>query len=304
VKGSEKAIFIGVGLLALAAVFYLMILAPKRKDASDLQDQITSLKTSISEENQVADFGEQARQHFPVYYGRLVVLGKAVPEEADTASMMVQLNAVAHDTRVSFRGLKLGSDSSGAGTGSSSTPAATTPTSPTGAAAAAGSAGSTGSTGSSTAPTSTSPSSGTTPASSTSTPAAAATAVPATESAVAAQPIGAVVGPGGLPTLPYTLNFKGSFFDVANFIGGVDGLVDLHHASGQVGANGRLMTVDGFSLGLSQNLDKLNADFAVTAYTVPPLQGLTAGASPSGPSPASPVPSQPQTTPTSSTLGR
>ncbi len=49
--------------------------------------------------------------------------------------------------------------------------------------------------------------------------------MPATEASAAALPIGAVVGPAGLPTLPVHLNFQGGFFDIANFIGGVDGLV-------------------------------------------------------------------------------
>ena len=301
-RGSEKAIFVGVGVLALAAAFYLMVLAPKRQKASDLQDQITSLNGQIAQANQVADFGEQARQHFPVYYGRLVVLGKAVPESADTASMLVQLNSIAGRTHVDFHGLKLGSDTSGSGTGSSTAPSTPAPTTPS------PSSGSTGTTGTSTSPTSTTPSSGT-PASSTSstsgsssTAATTATAIPATEDAAAAQPIGAVVGPDGLPTLPYTLMFRGGFFDVANFIGGVDGLVDLHHSSGQVGADGRLVTVDGFALngGLPGSDPTLDASFAVTTYTTPPLQGLTAGASPSGPA----VPSQPLTTPTSSSIGQ
>ena len=55
-------------------------------------------------EQQVADFAEQARREFPRYYGRLVVLGKAVPEQADTASMLVQLNSISNRSQVAFRG--------------------------------------------------------------------------------------------------------------------------------------------------------------------------------------------------------
>ena len=69
-----------------------------------------------------AQYGEQARQQFPTYYGRLVVLGKAVPARADTASLMVQLSAIAHRTDVQFRGISLG-----AGSGDATATAAATP---------------------------------------------------------------------------------------------------------------------------------------------------------------------------------
>jgi Tfp pilus assembly protein PilO len=313
VKGSDKAIFMGVGVLALALGFYFMILAPKRQEASKLSDQVTSLKNSVAQQNQVADFGEQARRDFPLYYGRLVVLGKAVPDEADSASMIVQLNSIADRSKVQFRGLELGEGGSGSssGSGSSVSAASAIPS-----AASTGSSGSTSSSGTSTAPTSTTGSSGTstaptstsgagssTPASSTA--GAATTAVPATEDSAATLPIGAVVGPAGLPTLPYTLTFSGGFFDIANFIGGVDGLVQLRHGSGQVAANGRLLTIDGFALNTSQNLNKLDATFAVTTYAVPSEQGLTAGASPGGPAPTSPgTTGQAPTTPVSGSVGQ
>jgi hypothetical protein len=82
---------------------------------------------------------------------------------------------------------------------------------------------------------------------------------------------------------------------------GVDSLVHLQEGSGQVAADGRLLTLDGFSLKPIPTLGGepvLNATFAVTSYVVPSDEGLTAGAAPGGPS-ASPL--QPQATPTSTT---
>ena len=93
-KVSDKAIVFGVLVAALAIGFYLLLLAPKRQQASDLNDQIDQLHSSISQQEQVTSFAEQARKDFPRYYGRLVVLGKAVPQQADTASMLVQLNGI------------------------------------------------------------------------------------------------------------------------------------------------------------------------------------------------------------------
>ena len=134
------------------------------------------------------------------------------------------------------------------------------------------------------------------PATSSTTSTASATPVPATESSAAALPIGAVVGPAGLPTLPYTLKFTGGYFDIANFIGGVDDLVQPTASGVRVTPDGRLFTVDGFALngGLPRVLADAQASFAVTTYATPADQGLTLGASPSGPAPAVPGAAQAQ----------
>jgi Tfp pilus assembly protein PilO len=95
------------------------------------------------------------------------------------------------------------------------------------------------------------------------------------------------VGSAGLPTMPYDLTFDGTYFQVANFLKGVDDLVHMRGSS-QVAANGRLLTIDGFSLAPGQDSvardPTLNVKLAVTSYVTPSDQGLTAGASPSGPS--------------------
>jgi Tfp pilus assembly protein PilO len=319
VKGTDRVIVLSLALIGLLAAFYFMVLAPKRDKASALGDEITQLQDSLSEQEQVAAFGEQARQEFPRYYGRLVVLGKAVPEQADSASMLVQLGQVANQAGVEFRQIALGQSAAAAaapapapaGTGAapadggtSTTPSSTaTPTAGSEAAAApsAGSTAQTAATNTAAAPAASAggSTSTTTPTQTAATNTAAAPA-PATEATAASLPIGATVGPGGLPVLPYDLAFKGTFFDVADFMSGLDSLVHLRKGSSQVAADGRLITVDGFSLTPLPTLSgvpELQAEFAVTTYVVPPDQGLTAGASPSGPATS---PAQPPITTTSS----
>jgi Tfp pilus assembly protein PilO len=278
VKGSDKAIVIGVLMAVLLVGFYLKVLSPKREEASSLKTDITALQSQIDEEKQVVAFGEQARQEFPVFYGRLVVLGKAVPDQADTASLMVQLNTIANRAGVDFEGIELGtaSDSSGsAATAPASGAASGTPASP-GTSSSGASAG-----------TSTTPSTGDPASSSTAAPASSpAPSAPATEAGAASLPIGASVGPAGLPTMPYDLTFAGSYFDIAAFLKDVDDLVDMGR-NGQVSANGRLVTIDGFALepstGSSASGPKLQVTLSVTSYVTPATEGLTGGASPSGP---------------------
>jgi hypothetical protein len=267
-RRADKGVIFGVALAALAIAFYMLVLAPKRDEAGKLQSQIDDLNASISQQQQVAEFGEQARSEFPRYYGHLVVLGKAVPPRADTSSMIVQLNSVADGAQVKLNSIALSQG------GSSTDPSATTttpaPTAPTPTAPASSPSGTT---------TAATPATGT---------------APATEASAALQPLGAVVGPAGLPTLPYDLAFQGTFFDVANFIGGLDDLVTPTDGGASVAPDGRLFTIDGFSLAGGGQSATLDANFLVTTYVTPEDQGLTAGASPSGPAPASPAETETQ----------
>lgn len=271
-------IFVGVAVVALAVGFYMLVLGPKREEASKLSDQVDSLNASITAAEQQVAYGEQARQDFPKYYGRMVVLGKAVPAEADTASLLVQVNSIADQSKTDFRAIAL---NQGAGSGGSSTTTApASPTSPTGAASTASTASSTTSTGST---------------GSTTAPAPTAAPAPATEATAAALPIGSVVGPAGLPTTAYSLSMRGGYFDVANFIGKVDDLVTPVAGGAQLSPDGRLLTINGFGLevnGTGQS-PQLKASFVVTAYSTGD-QGLTLGASPSAPAPTSPGETQVQ----------
>jgi Tfp pilus assembly protein PilO len=289
-KVSDKAIVFGVVVVALAIGFYLVLLAPQRQKASELNDQIDQLNASISQQQSVASYAEQARKDFPRYYGRLVVLGKAVPAQADTGSLLVQVSSISRSNHLNFRSIELGGDAAAAGSGSS-TGAATTPPAD---ASSASTASATGTTPSASTSSVNSTGGGATSSGTASTPSA--TPVPATEAAAAALPIGAVVGPAGFPTLPYTLKFKGHFFDIANFIGGVDDLVQPTNSGLRLTPDGRLFTIDGFVLsgGRKGPTPKLKASFAVTTYATPETQGLTLGASPSAPSPVSPGTAQAQ----------
>lgn len=107
-------------------------------------------------------------------------------------------------------------------------------------------------------------------------------------------PLGSSVGAAGFSAMPYGLQFSGGFFDIANFIHGLDSLVTTKN--GRVDAKGRLITVDHFTIAPadaegetgSSASGKLAAQFNVTTYVTPPGQGITAGATPAGPSGTTP----------------
>ena len=107
--------------------------------------------------------------------------------------------------------------------------------------------------------------------------------VSATEVAAALLPLGASIGPAGLAVMPYEVSFDGDFFEIADFIKGLDSLVDT--GDEEIAVDGRLVTIDGFSLEADgkDGFPALQASFALTTYLTPPSEGATAGATPVAP---------------------
>ncbi|HEU4907195.1 MAG TPA: hypothetical protein VFT19_13925 [Solirubrobacterales bacterium] len=122
-------------------------------------------------------------------------------------------------------------------------------------------------------------------------PAAGEAAASPTEVAAALLPLGATVGPAGLPVMPYTVTFDGNFFGVADFIKGIDSLVDTKKGE-KVAVDGRLVTIDGFALEAdpAEGFPDLQANFSLTTYLTPPGEGVIGGASPSAPGEATLTP--------------
>jgi Tfp pilus assembly protein PilO len=111
-------------------------------------------------------------------------------------------------------------------------------------------------------------------------PSAAGEAASPTEVAASLLPLGATVGPAGLAVMPYEVTFDGNFFDVADFIKGLDSLVETKE--GEVRVDGRLVTIDSFTLEAdgSAGFPALDASFSLTTYLTPPGEGVTGGATP------------------------
>ena len=109
-----------------------------------------------------------------------------------------------------------------------------------------------------------------------------------TEASAASLPIGATVGPAGLPVMPYDLTYFGRFFDMADVFADLDARVQAGDGKRGLRTNGRLITIDGFALTADpkRGFPSVAGDIAVTTYVVPPEQGIAAGANPAGPAPA------------------
>lgn len=273
-KRSNLVIFL-LPLLALFGAVWMLVLSPKRQQAAELETEVAGLQAELSAQEELAAGAEVAREEFPRAYRRLVVLGKATPEDDDTSSLLVQLDRIAGSTGVKFIAL-----SADAGAAEAAPPPVTAPQTP--AQTAEQSEQKVGNVEAG----------------------APAVPAPATEAQASLLPIGASIGPAGLPVMRYSLSFQGDFSRLADFLEGLDGMVSTR-PDGGVGVKGRLITVDSFDLapagsGPSENPD-LTAEFTITTYLTPADQGATAGASPAGPAPVSATPPAPPTATASTT---
>lgn len=239
-KGNDKRLLIAVlAVVVLAGAFWMLLLSPKREEASKLGKQVEKLEASLSQHEAEATNALAAKKEFPANYSQLVVLGKAVPADSETASLLVQVQGISERAHVRFEEISLESE------GAEAAPAAAAPEGEAGAAAGE--------------------------------------LVSPTEVAASTSPLGASVGPAGLLVMPYTLTFSGNFFHIADFIHGLDNLVKTTNS--KVSVDGRLITVNSYTLTPVPDSPKLQASFSVTTYLTPPELGLTAGATPSGPTP-------------------
>ncbi len=273
---SERIILLVLPLVAGLIGLWVLVISPKKTESADLKEEVTSLQGQLDEAEAQVAAGEGARRAFPGNYGDLVSLGAAAPEDDDQATLVYDLSrmATANDLRFSVFQLSEGTAAA------VEVPAPETTTAPAEGEDTTATDTATTASAESTAP------------------------APATEASAAALPIGATVGSAGLPVMSYDFKLNGSFFDATEYLGAMTENVEVASTPGEKPVvHGRLLTVDGFSLVLSEleNFPTIDANFTVTTYLVPAEQGLEAGATPAGPAPvgspeaATPVTTAPQT---------
>jgi len=103
VKSSDRTILIVLPLIALAIGFYLLVLAPKQREAGELQDKADSLSAEIQTSETAISTAEAARSSFAKNYADMVKLGTAVPEDDDQATLIHDLDAMGTDNDLDFQ---------------------------------------------------------------------------------------------------------------------------------------------------------------------------------------------------------
>jgi Tfp pilus assembly protein PilO len=261
----DRKILLALVPLAIVAAYWFLMLAPKREEATKIQDQLTQAQSERDTAVQKATSLTAAKRSFARDYATVIYLGKSIPSTVDMPSLLVQLDRAARGTGIKFTSIQsgertaatasAGSPAGGGGPASSTTPAASGP------GAAAQSAGSAVS-------------------DSNSSSAAAGASDPTTPGAGAAQPNAA------LDTVPLDFEFDGSFFDLADFFHRMKRFVRI--ANDNIVVRGRLMTINSFSFDAKETFPQLTATVHATVYLAPKAEGVSAGAAPGGPAGGSP----------------
>ena len=253
----DRIVIIVVLVAATLAASWFVVLAPKRKEAAELRGKIDVANKQLMQAQQSAAQAKQAKGRYQDDYATVATLGKAVPSSDALPSLLYQLQAASHNTRIDFNTLKV------AAAGSSPAAAATPP-------AAAAKAAATGSN------------------STDSSASASAAPAPATQAASATLPPGATVGSAGFPVMPFSFVFNGSFFDMERFLGEVQRFVRVDGK--RVEVRGRLLSVDGFALAAGpKGFPSVRATVSATAYLQSPNDAGTSATTP----PASTPPAAP-----------
>jgi hypothetical protein len=257
VTARDRTVLMIVGIVIAVGGFWMLALKPKQDDIKALDGKIGAARQRLETATSAAAAAQQAKARYESDYATVARLGKAVPVDDDTPSLVYQLERAAGRAKVDFRSIQLAA-SGGTQAATNSTPAAQT--------AAAGAAEKETDKGASSGATE-----------------APATPAPATQTAAAALPPGATVGPAGFPTMPFDFAFSGRFFRLESFLSELDKFTRVSE-KGAITVRGRLLTVDGIALTADpQDFPKMTAQIHATAYLLPQDQSLTDGATPAGP---------------------
>lgn len=124
----------------------------------------------------------------------------------------------------------------------------------------------------------------------------------ATDPNAAVGPPGSIVGTAGFSTMPFSLAFRGSYFNLGSFFQRIDRFVAVNDRG--IDVTGRLVVLNGITLEPDGAFPNIKAQISATTYLVPTTDGLLAGATPTAPGTgaagaagkATPAPAAPATT--------
>ena len=124
----DRIVLVVVAIAAAIVGTWLLVIGPKRTEASKLGDQLKVAQTQLQTAQQQVQAGLAAKSQFAASYTQMARLGEAVPADDNVPSMIVQLQNAAASDRVDFLSLSV-SASSGASTGTSTGTSTTVPAS-------------------------------------------------------------------------------------------------------------------------------------------------------------------------------
>jgi len=109
-KNMKVVVAIAAGLIAFAALGFLVLISPQRSKAADLQQEIEATQQQLA----IAQLASRARPADP-RVDDLFRLKKAMPAGSDMAGILLELSRVADETGISFNSITPGPPLPGSG---------------------------------------------------------------------------------------------------------------------------------------------------------------------------------------------
>jgi Tfp pilus assembly protein PilO len=100
--GRDRIVVIAVAVLVVLGAAWVMVVSPKRSQASKLNAQITAAQTSLSEAEGKLASARTAQSQYATAYSSVVGLGKAVPPTEEVPSLIYQLAHASNQKNVQF----------------------------------------------------------------------------------------------------------------------------------------------------------------------------------------------------------
>jgi Tfp pilus assembly protein PilO len=130
VSRRNSTILAAVVAIAAVAAYWMLALSPKREEAAKLSTSVAAKRVVLKKaEAEVASY-EQAKGNYKANYTLVARLGKAVPDDDDVRSLLVQLNSAAGESKVDFRAISVGAGAAPEATDPKGAAGATAPTPP------------------------------------------------------------------------------------------------------------------------------------------------------------------------------
>jgi hypothetical protein len=260
----DRKILMALIPLVVIGAYWFLLLAPKREEASKVKDDLAQAETVRDTAQQKASQLAGAKASYSADYATIIRLGKSIPTSVDMPSLLVQLDRAARGTGIKFADVKAGERTAAP----VAAPTTGTPTGGTGSPAAAGAP-----------PAASAPGQAAQSAGNAVNNANAASGAAAGGTGTTGDASGSSAP--GLETVPLDFEFRGSFFDLADFFHRMKRFVRV--ANDKIVIRGRLMTINSFTFDTSVGFPQMTAQVHATVYLAPKAQGIDAGATPQGP---------------------
>ncbi len=107
VTARDRIVLVVVLAVAAVAAGWMLVIQPRRAQASKLGSQISSEQTQLDSARAQVAQGEAQRREFAGDYTELARLGEAVPADDDIPSLIYQIQGAANNAHVGFRSLQV-----------------------------------------------------------------------------------------------------------------------------------------------------------------------------------------------------